>query len=397
MGTLSLQDIFRQHYPAYERAHRVPSHQRKAARAIMQCRTAALGGHVQSCPDGHFSRIWYNSCRHRACPQCAFIQSERWLARQRARLLACPHYHVIFTVPHELNPIWRCNMRQLSGLLFQAVRDTLMELLGDSKYLGAKPGLMLAFHSWGRSLVLHPHLHALVSGGGLDRDGQWQAVRNGFLLPVRVVKALFRGKFIWGLRRLHERGDIRLPAEMGEQTFINLLNRLGHGKKTRWNVHIRERYTHAEGVATYIARYMRGGPLSNRQLVSVSGAQVTFQYKDHRGGASAGQAVRRCMRLPASAFIHRVLLHVPVPNTQVVRFYGLYHASQSAALTQCQAQLGQVPETSPERLTWQVVCATRGDVHPERCPVCGEELVCTGTVPRHFGSDPPGVEVADAA
>jgi hypothetical protein len=397
MGRLSLQDIFRQHYPVYERTYRVPSHQRKAARAIMKCRTAALGGHVQSCPDGHFSRIWYNSCRHRACPQCAFIESERWLAKQRSRLLACPHYHVIFTVPHELNPIWHTNMQQLSGLLFQAVRDTLMELLGDRKYLGAKPGLMLAFHSWGRSLVLHPHVHALVSGGGLDRDGQWQAVRNGFLLPVRVVMALFRGKFIGGLCRLHERGELDLPAEMSGQSFINLLKRLGHPKKTRWNVHIRERYAHGEGVATYIARYMRGGPLSNRQLVDASGAQVTFQYKDHRGGSSVGQAARRCMRLPASAFIRRVLLHVPAPNTQVVRFYGLYHASKSAVLSQCQAQLGQVPETSAERLSWQTVCATRGDVHPERCPVCGLELVCTGTVQRHFGSDPPDAEVADAA
>lgn len=219
MGMLSLQDIFRQRYPAYERRHCVPRHQRKAARAIMQCRSAALGGHIQLCPDGHFSRIWYNSCRHRACPQCAFIESERWLAKQRARLLACAHDHVIFTVPHDLNPVWRSNMRQLSGLLFQAVRDTLMELLDDPKCLDAKPGLMLAFHSWGRTLVLHPHVHALVSGGGLHRDGHWQGVRNGFLLPVRVVKALFRGKFIGGLRRLHERGELELPADIHAQSL----------------------------------------------------------------------------------------------------------------------------------------------------------------------------------
>jgi hypothetical protein len=363
----------------------------------MQCRTAALGGHVQSCPDGHFSRIWYNSCRHRSCPQCAFIESERWLARQRSRLLACEHYHVIFTVPHELNPLWHGNMRQMSGLLFQAVRDTLMELLGDRKYLDAKPGLMLAFHSWGRTLVLHPHVHALVSGGGLKQDGHWQAVRNGFLLPVRVVKSVFRGKFIAGLRRLHERGELDLPAEMSGRSFINLLNRLGHPKKTSWNVHIRERYAHGEGVATYIARYMRGGPLSNRQLMDASGAQITFQYKDHRDGSSPGQAARRCMRLAADELLRRVLLHVPVPNTQVVRFYGLYHASQSAALGQCQGQLGQEPETSTERPGWQTVCALQGDAHPEVCPVCGQELVCTGTVPRHFGTDPPGAEVGRAA
>jgi hypothetical protein len=313
VGLLSLQEIFCQHYPHYARTRRVPAHQRKAARAIMQCRTAALGGHVQACPEGHFSRIWYNSCRHRCCPQCAYIQSERWLAKQRARLLACDHYHVIFTVPHDLNSLWPLNLRQMTGLMFQCVRDTLMELLGDAKYLGAQPGLMLAFH---------PHVHCLVTGGGLRPTGQWVSVRHGFLLPVHVVTALFRGKFIGGLRRMQERGELTLPGEMREQAFVNLLNRLGHRKKTRWNVHIRERYAHGEGVATYVARYMRGGALKNRQLVGFDGERVTFAYRDHRDAASGGASTRR-MTMPVEAFMRRVLQHVVPVRTQVVRFYGL--------------------------------------------------------------------------
>lgn len=142
MGLLTLQDIFCQSYPDYDRTHRVSAHQRKAARAIMHCRTAALGGHVPSCPEGHYSRIGYNSCRHRSCPQCAYIQSARWLAQQRSRLLACDHYHVIFTVPHALNPLWHGNLSEMTGLLLQAVRDTLMALLGAPKYLSAQPGMM---------------------------------------------------------------------------------------------------------------------------------------------------------------------------------------------------------------------------------------------------------------
>src|SRR5262249_48733786 len=145
--------------------------------------TAALGGHVQACPEGHKSRIWYNSCRHRACPQCAYLQTERWLARQRARLVACDHYHVIFTLPHELNPLWLANVSVMTMLLFQAVRDTLGTLLADPKYLGAQPGILAALHTWSQTLVLHPHLHCLVTGGGLTPAGEWVAVRPGCLLP----------------------------------------------------------------------------------------------------------------------------------------------------------------------------------------------------------------------
>ena len=396
MGLLTLQEIFCQHYPHYARTHRVPTHQRKAARAIMQCRTAALGGHVQSCPEGHFSRIWYNACRHRSCPQCASIQSERWLATQRSRLLACDHSHVMFTVPHDRNPLWQLNMAQMTSLLFQCGRDTLMELLGDAKYLGAPPGLRLALHSWGRTLVWHPHVHCLVTGGGVSPSGKWVSVRGGFLLPVHVVTALFRGKFIGGLRRLWQRGEIELPVELRAQAFLNLLNRLGHGKKTRWNVHIRERYAHGEGVAMYVARYMRGGPLKNRQLLGFDGESVSFAYHDHRDAASDGSSKRR-MTIPVAELMRRVLQHVMPSKTQVVRFYGLYHAGKADAFARLRVESGQAPEVVGERPSWQAVCARQGDLHPERCPVCGEWLVCTGTVARRGGVDPPEVDTGRAA
>ena len=162
MALVTLQTIFQDAFPAYEQSHALPVHVRRAARAIMQCRTAALGGHVQACPDGHVARIWYNSCRHRSCPQCAYLQTERWLALHRARLLACDQYHVIFTLPHDLNPLWLANVQMMTTLLFQAVRDTLCTLLADSKYLGAQPGILTALHTWSQTLVLHPHLHCLV-------------------------------------------------------------------------------------------------------------------------------------------------------------------------------------------------------------------------------------------
>jgi transposase-like zinc-binding protein/putative transposase len=159
MGLVTLQEIFCAASPDYEPTHALPAHVRKAARAIMQCRTAALGGHVQACPDGPVARVWYNSCRHRSCPPCASRQTERWLALQQARLLACDHSHVLFTLPHALNPLWRANVPVMSGWLFQVVRDTLGTWLAAAKSLGAQPGLIAALHTWSQTLVLHPHLH----------------------------------------------------------------------------------------------------------------------------------------------------------------------------------------------------------------------------------------------
>src|SRR5262249_41060679 len=203
-----------------------------------------------------------------SCPQCAYLQTERWLARQRARLLACDHYHVIFTLPHDLNALWLTNVPVMTTLLFQAVRDTLGTLLADPTYLGAQPGLIAALHTWSQTLVLHPHLHCLVTGGGLTPAGQWVAVRHGFLLPARVVMAVFRGKMVAAIRQTFARGALALPESMPPQQLLNLLNRLGHPTKTKWHVRIMEPYRHGAGVVTELALDLRGGPLQNRRPVA---------------------------------------------------------------------------------------------------------------------------------
>jgi hypothetical protein len=213
----------------------------------MQCRTAALGGHVHACPDGHVSRVWYNSCRHRACPPCAYRQTERWLALQRARLLACDHYHVIFTLPHDLNSLWLANVPVMTTLVFQAVRDTLGSILAAPKYLGAQPGILAALHTWSQTLVLPPHGHCLVTGGGRTASGEWQAVRHGLLLPARVVMAVFRGKRLDAIRRACRRGALVLPAVLRPQQWLNLFTRLGHPRQSRWNGRMMERSRHGAG------------------------------------------------------------------------------------------------------------------------------------------------------
>jgi hypothetical protein len=395
MGLLTLQEIFCLGYPEYARLHPLPSHVRRAARAIMQCRTAALGGHVQACPDGHVSRIWYNSCRHRACPQGAFLQTERWLALQRARLLACDHSHVIFTLPHDLNPLWLANVPVMSTLLFQAVRETLFDLLADPQYLGAQPGMIAALHTWSQTLVLHPHVHCLVTGGGRTPAGQWVAVRHGFLLPARVVMAVFRGKLLDALRRALAREELTLPETLRPQQLVTLLHRLGHPRKTKWNVRIMERYRHGAGVVTSLAQYLRGGPIKNARLVACDGDRVTFLSRAHHEEADGGRPSPQRMTLPVADFLQRLLLHVPAPQMRVVRSYRLSHHRHTEALAICRTQVGQPPVIVPGPLPWQTVCAQRGDAPPERCPTCGQVLVATGGIPR--GGAPPPVQVGERA
>src|SRR5262249_48629889 len=204
------------------------------------------------------------------------------------------------------------------------VRDTLCTLLADPKYLGAQPGILAALHTWSQTLVLHPHVHCLVTGGGLTADGQWKAVRNGFLLPVRVVMAVFRGKLLAAIRQALAREELLVPEGMRLQQVLNLLPRLGHPQKTTWNVHIRERYRHGAGVVTYLARYLRGGPIKNARLVAYDGNRVTFTCRPRQAEADGASPAAPRLTLSVAAFFQRWLLHVPVPQTRVVRSYGLY-------------------------------------------------------------------------
>jgi hypothetical protein len=302
---------------------------------------------------------------------------------------------VIFTLPHDLNPLWLANGPLMTTLLFQAVRETLFDLLADTTYLGAQPGMIAALHTWSQTLVLHPHVHGLVTGGGRTSDGHWRAVRQGFLLPARVVMAVLRGKMLAAIRQAYARGALVVPERIRPQQMRNLLTRLGHPRKTKWHVRIMERYRHGAGVVTSLARYLRGGPLKNARLVACDGERVTFTCRARQEEADGANPAAQRLTLSIADFLQRWLLHVPMPQTRGVRSYGLYHPSHTAALAVCRAERGQPPLEAPAVLDWQTVCTQRGEAHPERCPTCGQRLVCTGVIPR--GGAPPPVRAGERA
>jgi hypothetical protein len=378
----TLQDILEAEFPAYEQRQTLPRYVRFAVEQMMRCRTEAMGGHVESCPNGHVHRVWYNSCKHRVCPQCAALGREQWLDKQKARFLDCDHYHVIFTVPQELNDVWSWNKKAFADVLFRSVRDTLLMLLADPKYLGATPGLVMAMHSWGRNLSEHPHIHCLVTGGGLTDDGKWKTVLKKCLLPRKVLMMIFRGKLLDALRHAANRRELALPGAMQRHRFLGLLNKLG---RAVWNVKIMERYSSGMGVLTYLACYLRGGPISNRRLLAFQQGMVTFRYQDHRDLDPAGCPRSKELKLSADEFMRRLLTHVPVPGLQMVRSYGLYANTKGKELTLARQQLGQEKVVKPEPTRWQDLLKRLGKGDADRCPVCGATLIRSRVLARSQG------------
>jgi hypothetical protein len=272
----------------------------------------------------------------------------------------------------------------MTDLLFHAVRDTLFELLGDKKHLGAVPGIILSLHTWSQTLILHPHIHCLITGGGLMASGAWRSIENGYLLPFRVVMIKFRGKFLTYLDKAIDDGNVHLPEGMSLQQWKNLKNKLG---RVKWNVNIRERYEHGRGVLSYLGRYIRGGPISNKRIISCENGKVKFWYRVN--GEGSGSKKRDPMTLPVEQFIGRYLLHVPKPRSKVVRYYGIYNSHKEGDLKKCMECFDQELPQEEEFLDWQSYCDGRGDEHPELCPVCGKRLICLSMIFPNKPMPPP--------
>ena len=307
--------------------------------------------------------MWYNSCKHRSCPQCQGLASEQWLQNTQALLLNCPHHHVIFTLPSELHGLWRYNRLKFSNLFFKVVQQTLETFAKDPKYLGAKPGVLVALHTWGRRLNLHPHLHVLISHGGLNTGGDWVHPRKKHLYPQRPVMMVFRGKLISALRQALAQQDWALEPGLTQRDYGHCLNQLC---STQWVVHFCQRYDHPRGVAKYLARYVKRSPFKNTQLLALSTSHVRFAYQSHRTHK------REIETLSGPQFIHRIMEHIPLRRRSSVRYYGLYTSAVRAQLDVAKQHNQQAPTCKPERLSWAEYLEQRG-TRPV-CRQCGLPL-----------------------
>ena len=330
----------------------------------MDCRTEKLGGHTQYCENGHVNGVWYNSCKDRACPKCKGIHSERWLLKTESVLLRCPHHHIIFTLPHELNSFWLFNRSLMTDILFRSVQETLKQLSKDKRYLNAKPGFICALHTWGRNLSLHPHIHCLMTHGGLTEANKWREPKKKCLFPRKVVMMIFRGKVCAFIKEALKQNKLMIPVHESSQQVINLCNKLG---RKEWVVHFCKRYDHGQGVAKYIAKYVRGGPLKNRQIKITRQGQVNFSYSSYQ------TKKLETLSIGINDFIARWLNHIPVPKKQLVRSYGLYSPRAIKALNAARELHQQDIVTKPMMLMWQEYL--EGKDQGSFCQKCGASLM----------------------
>ncbi len=350
-----IQNIFKSAYPQLLK-HKHPIKDHKAIRALMYCQTEEQGYHLLSCPEGHESQKQLHSCRHRSCPICADKARHDWIEKQKEKLLNCPHHHVVFTLPHEYIPLWLYNRKWMTQHFFKACQDTLIELLEDKRYLGATPGILMALHTWGRQLTMHPHMHCLVTSGGMDTSDKWHATSNDFLLPIHVVKSLFRGKMQSYIKKAFFKKELNLCAEWNGIAFLKIHRSL---YKKQWSVRIQEQYAHAQGVMLYLARYMKGGPINPKQIIQCTHKDIEFRYKDHRD-----QKIKQ-LTLMMPEFIRRLLWHVPEPHVHVVRHYGLYASQCREKRLKCHALFGRINDILGD--TGEKI---KNEVH-WNCAVCG--------------------------
>jgi hypothetical protein len=378
-ASIEVADIFRAAGPAYRAMHagHLSLHQLKIMSAIEQCRTAAMGGHVEACTDcGHW-RIAYNSCRNRHCPKCQGAAARTWLAEREADLLPVGYFHVVFTLPAEVGAIAFQNKALVYDLLFKTASETMLTIAADPKHLGARIGFTAVLHTWGSALTHHPHVHMIVPGGGIALDGdRWASARPAFLLPVRVLGALFRRLFLARLMALHSAGRLGFfgtIAHLVERRAF--LRHLSPVRKKRWVVYAKPPFAGPEAVLAYLARYTHRVAISSRRLVRFDEDGVTLRYKDYRRVGADRQQV---MTLSTDEFIRRFLLHALPRGFHRIRHYGLLAgATRKAHLEHARRLLAVAPPAKDD------TSVDPPDPRP-LCPCCGGHIVIVELLPRRY-------------
>jgi len=347
-------------------------------RAIEVCRTAALGGHKDQCDHCGHLEISYNSCRNRHCPKCQTLRKEQWIEARTEDLLPIEYFHVVFTLPSELNPLVSMNRRVLYDLLFRSVSETLTQLANDPRHLGAEIGCISILHTWGQNLMDHPHIHCIVTGGGLSSDrSRWVSSRKGFFIPVRVISALFKGKFLDLLKKCFKSGVLVFPDRISHLKqpgdFERFRKRLYHQK---WVVYCKPPFDDVQGVLQYLGRYTHRIAISNNRILNLRNGHVSFLWRDY-----ADHNRQKTMTLKAHEFIRRFLLHVLPSRFVRIRHFGLLaNRKRKNTIALCRKILGDgqiVTQQNDRKETWQEQLFRICGIDVTLCPVCQKGRMCT--------------------
>lgn len=378
-------DVFALHGRAYRAAHKLNAVQRKAMWAIENCRTAALGGHVETCNCCGHTRVFYNSCRNRHCPQCQGLNREIWVDKLSSTLIPVKYFHIVFTIPSELNPIALFNQQCMYDILFKAASESILTLAKDRKHLGVLTGMVAVLHTWGQNLMDHPHLHTMIPAGGWDEMAQcWRRSRKKFFIHVKVISELFRGKFLAFLEQAYYNGELKLIGKneylQSRRNFKKLLKEL---YLMDWVVYSKASFKKPTHLIRYLGNYTHRVAISDHRIKSVDASGVTFSWKDY-----SDRNRTKTLPLTGKEFIYRFLMHVLPKGFCKIRYYGLFACrSRQGVLTKCRAFFSYNLQASRLKgLSRTQALAVAFGIHLEKCPVCKKgTMQITSIILNHRG------------
>ena len=360
MSKFTIQDIFINYGDEYIKNHKLSNEQWKVFNVIRNCGTKELGYHICTCEECGKEYFGFNSCRNRHCPMCQNYAREKWIQKEASYLLDTKYFHIITTVPYELNKIFLYNKKILYNILFKATSEAILELSEDPKWLGAKVGITSILHTWGQTMEFHPHIHSIVTGGGL-KNNKWVSCDKDYLFKVQVLGSLFRGKFLYYLK--HEFNNLALKEDINDiKSFNKFLEPLYN--KT-WITYIEPPKGKTENVIEYVGRYSFRVAISNKRIKNINNGLVTFEYKDYKGNSKIKE-----MTITAEEFIRRFLLHILPPRFMKIRHYGLLgNRNKKTKLAECKRLTNTANLEKPEINTLAILKRTLG-VDFNLCPVC---------------------------
>jgi len=374
---IEVADIFRQHGTPYRESHKLTRNDWRVMHAIEVCRTSVLGGHRDKCDNCGHLEISYNSCRNRHCPKCQTLKKERWIEARGEDLLPIQYFHVVFTIPSELNHLVSMNRKVMYDLLFRSVSETLMELAYDQKHLGARIGAIGILHTWGQNLMEHPHVHCIVTGGGLSSDGsRWVSSKRRFFIHVKVMSEVFRGKFLHHLKHCFKRSALVFPGSIShlkEPGNFEAFRKRFYDKK--WVVYCKPPFGGPKGVLQYLGRYTHRIAISNNRILANRDGNVSFLWRDY-----ADDSRKKTMTLKADEFIRRFLLHVLPERYVRIRHFGLLaNRSRKDNIAACRKIIGGGKTATKENTsqeTWQEQLFRICGIDVAACPVCQKGRMC---------------------